>query len=87
MEKCMTIVSTKYPVYLHTETQNNLLSKEQAEEIIKKAKAKDKYFVYDLEYCMFKPQMWCDHNIFGFYPSHKCIVYCLDKLKEELSQL
>ena len=33
---------------------------------------------------MFKPQEWCDHNIFGFYPSAKCVVYDLIQLRNEL---
>ena len=57
---------------------------ETAKQIIKESKKSDKYFVYDLQYCMFKPQEWCDHNIFGFYPSTKCVVYDLIQLKNEL---
>lgn len=58
-----------------------------AKDLINNSKKKDIYFVYDLEFQSWKNQSWCDHNVFGFYPSNKCNVYSLIQLKEEVERL
>lgn len=58
-----------------------------ANNLISNSKLNDEYIIYDTEYCIWKNQSWCDHNIFGFYPSDKCVVYSLKQLKNEVSNL
>lgn len=66
---------------------NHFLPEALAKSLVADALPGDLYVIFDVQYSHWKNQCWCDHNIFGFYPSSNCIVYSLQQVKDELKVL